>query len=121
MILKPLLVEVQVQALEKVAGTDIHCSEKEFGHPHEDFAVMLDKMEHSVFCLVLTGDAQSTRRLSEIFMAGCIPVFIGPPYNSMPLADDVPYKSIGVFFNVSDYHKWMPEVPLLCLMVMTRS
>lgn len=71
---------------------------------------MLDKMERSIFCLVLAGDAQSTRRLSEIFMAGCIPVFIGPPYNSMPLADDVPYKSVGVFFNITNYHKWMPEV-----------
>ena len=63
-----------------------------------------------VFCLVLAGDAQSTRRLSEIFMAGCIPVFVGPPYNSMPLADDVHYKSIGVFFNISNYKAWLPEV-----------
>lgn len=89
---------------------DVHCSEPEFGHPHEEFGAMLDKMERSIFCLVLAGDAQSTRRLSEIFMAGCIPVFIGPPYNSMPLADDVPYKSVGVFFNITNYHKWMPEV-----------
>ena len=63
-----------------------------------------------VFCLVLAGDAQSTRRLSEIFMAGCIPVFVGPPYNSMPLAEDVHYKSIGVFFNISNYKSWLPEV-----------
>ena len=44
---------------------------------HETFAVMLDHMQRSVFCLALPGDAASTRRLSEIFMAGCIPVFVG--------------------------------------------
>ena len=40
---------LQVQALENSGNdTDIHCSESEFGHPHEDFALMLDKMERSV-------------------------------------------------------------------------
>ena len=65
----------------KDQGKDVYvyCSEPEFGasSTHEKFTDMLDKMERSVFCLVLPGDAQSTRRLSEIFMAGCIPVFVG--------------------------------------------
>ena len=53
---------LQVQALEKSGNdTDIHCSESEFGHPHEDFAVMLDKMERSVSrsCLSLAMSAGS--------------------------------------------------------------
>lgn len=106
---------VQVQAL-KDAGedTDIQCTENENGHIHQDFHVMLNKMEHSVFCLVVPGDAQSTRRLSEIFMAGCIPVFLGPPYNSMPLPDDVNYRSVGVFFNITAYKSWLPNVSLCC-------
>ena len=52
---------LQVQALEKSGnGTDIHCSEAEFGHPHEDFAVMLDKMERSVShsCLLSCHDGR---------------------------------------------------------------
>ncbi|KAK9791369.1 hypothetical protein WJX73_000756 [Symbiochloris irregularis] len=64
-------------------------------------------MEHSKFCLVLPGDSQSTRRLSEIFIAGCIPVFIGPPYNSMPLASSIDYASVGIFFNVSNTVAWL--------------
>lgn len=67
-------------------------------------------MQRTVFCLVLPGDAQSTRRLSEIFLAGCIPVFLGPPYNTMPFADDIDYKSVGVFFNVTNYRDWLPKV-----------
>ena len=89
---------------------EVRCSESELGHEHTSFGQMLDSMERSIFCLVLPGDAQSTRRLSEIFMAGCIPVFVGPPYNTMPLAEDVLYASVGVFFNVSAYAYWLPVV-----------
>ena len=39
---------------------------------------------------------------------GCIPVFLGPPYNSMPLAYDVDYASIGVHFNITDTSGWLP-------------
>ena len=53
---------------------------------------VLNTMEESLFCIVLPGDAQSTRRLSEVFMGGSIPVFIGPPYHSMPFADYVDYR-----------------------------
>ena len=54
---------------------------------------VLKTMEGSLFCIVLPGDAQSTRRLSEVFMGGSIPVFIGPPYHSMPFSDFVDYRS----------------------------
>ena len=42
---------------------------------------MLSAMEKSRFCLVVTGDAMSTRRLSEIFMAGmaCLHVMASQP------------------------------------------
>ena len=107
-----------MQALKDAGDdTDVQCTENEQGHVHQDFQVMLQKMERSVFCLVVPGDAQSTRRLSEIFMAGCIPVFVGPPYNTMPLPDDVHYKSIGVFFNITTYHSWLPTVSLTSLLI----
>ena len=79
-------------------------------HPPTPFEEMLRRMEHSVFCLVVAGDAQSTRRLTEIFMAGCIPVFIGPPYNSMPLAEEINWQQLGVFFNVTQHQSWMLAV-----------
>ena len=41
--------------------------------------------------------------------AGCIPVFLGPPYNSMPLSYDVDYASVGVHFNITDPSSWLPE------------
>lgn len=64
-------------------------------------------MTSTLFCLVLPGDSASARRTSEIFMAGCIPVFLGPPYGSMPLAErgGIDYKASSLFFNVSEY-RW---------------
>ena len=101
----------QVKALGSDGeDVDIHCSEENLGGSHEPYAVAFDKMRRTKFCLVLPGDAQSTRRLSEIFLAGCIPVFLGPPYNTMPFADDIHYKSVGVFFNITSYKEWLPKV-----------
>lgn len=69
----------QVKEVGGVRDTEIECSDPTLGGSHEPYAVAFDKMRRSVFCLVLPGDAQSTRRLSEIFLAGCVPVFIGLP------------------------------------------
>ena len=65
----------------------------------------MDRMKSTLFCLVLPGDSASARRTSEIFMAGCIPVFLGPPYGSMPLAEEggIDYKASSLFFNVTEY------------------
>ena len=116
---------LQVQALKNSGeDVDVTCTESELGSSHSSFEDMLNKMEHTVFCLIIPGDAQSTRRLSEIFMAGCIPVFLGPPYHTMPLAEDVNYRSIGIFFNISAYSSWLPEVspsPVLPSIISSRS
>ena len=48
----------------------VGCTNSEMGGAHVGFQQMLDDMEHSVFCLALAGDSPSTRRLSEIFLAG---------------------------------------------------
>ena len=66
---------------------------------------VMDRMKSTLFCLVLPGDSASARRTSEIFMAGCIPVFLGPPYGSMPLAEEggIDYKASSLFFNVTEY------------------
>ena len=103
---------MQVNTLN-TSGPDVDVSCLQPG-VYTEFEVMLSKMEHTVFCIVIAGDAQSTRRLTEIFMAGCIPVFVGPPYNSMPLADEVDWPGVGVFFNVTKYSLWMPNEVSSC-------
>ena len=60
---------------------------------------------------MLAGDAASTRRFSEIMMAGCIPTFVGPPYHSMPFVEDVDYRDAAIFFNVTNYSAWL-ETPM---------
>ena len=49
---------------------NVACSDPSLDGEHLTFEEMLSDMESAVFCLVITGDAMSTRRLSEIFMAG---------------------------------------------------
>ena len=56
------------------------------------FMQVIEDMRKSIFCLVLPGDSASARRTTEIFMSGCIPVFLGPPYGSMPFAKAVDYR-----------------------------
>ena len=59
------------KALHGVApDIKVECTNREMGGSHVSFQDMLDIMEHSVFCLALAGDSPSTRRLSEIFLAG---------------------------------------------------
>ena len=38
---------------------------------------------------------QSSRRLTEVVLAGCLPVFFGPPYHTLPLADAINYTSFS--------------------------
>lgn len=64
---------------------------------------VMERMRSTLFCLVLPGDSASARRTSEIFMSGCLPVFLGPPYGAMPLAGSIDYKAASLFFNVTDY------------------
>lgn len=45
-------------------------------------------------------------------MAGCIPVFIGPPYASMPLGKYVDYDAAAMVFQALDYTEWLPR-PLI--------
>ena len=63
---------------------------------------VLKAMKSSLFCLVLPGDSQSSRWTSQIIMSGCIPVFVGPPYASMPFPIDFGYSFASLVFNVSD-------------------
>ncbi len=61
-----------------------------------DHGQMMQGLQRSLFCPVIAGDTQSSRRLTEIVLAGCIPVFIGPPFHTLPLAADIDYPSFSV-------------------------
>ncbi|KAK9798884.1 hypothetical protein WJX73_000470 [Symbiochloris irregularis] len=72
----------------------------------------------SQFCLLPPGDTASSRRITDIILAGCIPVFIGRPWHSMPLAGFVNYRDLAVFIEVSelihlaqDPHTWRDISP----------
>lgn len=47
---------------------------------------LMAKMRRSLFCPIVASNVQSSRRLSEAVLNGCIPVFIGPPFHTLPLA-----------------------------------
>ncbi|KDD75549.1 hypothetical protein H632_c623p1 [Helicosporidium sp. ATCC 50920] len=64
------------------------------------------RMRRSVFCPVMAGDTQSSRRLAEVVLAGCIPVFVGPPYHTLSMPLDVDYASIGIFVDVA-HRPWI--------------
>ena len=63
---------------------------------------VIQTMQETLFCLLLPGDSVSSRRAAEIMLAGCIPVFIGPPYHNMPLAEHIDYKAASIFLHVEE-------------------
>ena len=73
--------------------------------PHKE--VMMG-YRRSRFCPILPSNVQSSRRLSEVILSGCIPVFIGPPFHSLPLELDVDYRSMGIFINITN-SSWIDD------------
>ena len=107
MTMRSLIVD-QVNAHDTSARVDVSCTDRAT-FSHDSFDLVTKGMQRSKFCLILPGDAQSSRRLSESIRAGCIPVFIGPPYHSTPIAYDVDWPAMSIFFNISHYHEWMDD------------
>ena len=68
----------------------------------EEFSVYANEMMSSTFCLVPTGDTPSSRRLFDAMLAGCIPVFVGIPYDR-PFEDIIPYESFSIRLNGTKY------------------
>ena len=85
---------------------DCACSLCSGAHAH---AVLAAEMRRSTFCPVVAGDTASSARLTEVVLAGCIPVFIGEPWHSMPLAGDVDYPSFALFLEIADTRRWILE------------
>lgn len=53
-------------------------------------------LRKSHFCLVMPGDTISSRRLSEVVINGCVPVFLGPPWHVWPMSDFLDYTKFGI-------------------------
>ncbi len=55
---------------------------------------------------------QTSRRLPEAVLTGCIPVFFGPPFHTVPLADQLDYRSFAIFFNFTQPSSWNEGLPV---------
>ena len=91
-----------VAALDAMGATDIHaecsCDICDNHMPHPEVQA---SYRRSKFCPIMPSNVQSSRRLSEVILAGCVPVFIGPPFHTLPLAQFVDYSAMSLFFNIS--------------------
>ena len=96
-------------AMADQPDVDVKCTNADLNGTHAPYEEMYAAMSRSKFCMAFPGDAASTRRLSEIMLSGCIPVFPGPPYHSMPFSEHIDWRQAGVFFNVTDYKPWSDE------------
>eukprot|EP00884_Botryococcus_braunii_P022991 jgi/Botrbrau1/9376/Bobra.0252s0005.3 len=65
---------------------------------------------NSVYCLVIPGDSQTSRRLPEAVLTGCIPVFYGPPFHTIPLGTDLDYRDFSIAFNLTEPQAWNKNV-----------
>lgn len=68
---------------------------------HVTHSHMMNDLRRSTFCLVLAGDTVSSRRITESMLAGCLPVFVGPPFHDLPLSKYINYSSFALHFQFS--------------------
>ena len=40
---------------------------------------------------------------------GCIPVFVGPPWHSLPFFQELDYPTFSLFFHVASYSQWVDQ------------
>ena len=78
---------------------------------------VLMEMLRAIFWFLLPGDMPSSRRLTDIMLAGCIPVFLGAPWHAMPFAGKLQYWHFALFFRLDAFLRnssmWVPLFPLL--------
>lgn len=71
--------------------------------PHDE---VVRKYQQSRFCLVMPGDTQSSRRATEVIINGCLPVFAGPPFNTIPLASQIRADAFSLLVRIKDTTPW---------------
>jgi hypothetical protein len=99
------------------AGVDISCTDSgRTDAQAESHDTLITRLSHSQFCPVLPGDSQSSRRITDIVLAGCIPVWIGPPWHTVPLAGQLDYSKFALFIHIK-HQTYMDSVPIDALEV----
>jgi hypothetical protein len=91
----------------------VQCNVGALGHPDYNkisHRQLMQYLSDSVFCPVLPGDDQSSQHLTERYLMGCIPVFVGPPYHAMPFEKEIDYGASAVFINVTNSSSWLGDV-----------
>lgn len=78
-----------------------------FRYNEESHSQLMRDLFSSLFCPVIPGDSQTSQHLTERFIAGCIPVFVGPPFHTMPFEKEVDYSRSAVFLNVTNSNPWL--------------
>ncbi|KDD71564.1 hypothetical protein H632_c4786p0, partial [Helicosporidium sp. ATCC 50920] len=74
---------------------------------HVEHSEVLRGMRRSRFCAIASSNAQSSRRLTEAVLSGCIPVFFGAPWHALPLAQHVDWGAMALFLQVEDDRAWV--------------
>ncbi|PSC70522.1 putative arabinosyltransferase ARAD1 [Micractinium conductrix] len=72
-----------------------------------DHKEVVRQYQSSVFCLVPPGDTPSSRRATEVIVHGCLPVFLGSPFNNQPLSSVVDFSEFSLVVRVSDISDWV--------------
>eukprot|EP01025_Chloroclados_australasicus_P025537 TRINITY_DN2548_c0_g2_i1.p1 TRINITY_DN2548_c0_g2~~TRINITY_DN2548_c0_g2_i1.p1 ORF type:complete len:519 (+),score=20.09 TRINITY_DN2548_c0_g2_i1:163-1719(+) len=104
----------------KNAGEDVQvlcpCSKKS-GHKscieeltHQE---TLDLYRRSRFCFLIPGDTQCSKRISEVIFAGCVPVFVGKPFHTLPYRNILDYRKLALFFHLPFANEGAPLESLL--------
>ncbi|CAL5229778.1 g13167 [Coccomyxa viridis] len=107
--------EINVCCHGQDAGDEVRCTDREFEQNRfatQQHRSLMQQMANSAFCLIMPGNSQSSQRLTEAFLTGCIPVFIGPPWHSLPLTQKVDYASAALFLNISMHVSGSSESPV---------
>lgn len=91
------------KTLNKSSEVSISCTSTSDRLSDDQYAELLFM---SRFCLVLPGDSQSSRRLTDVIISGCVPVFVGPPFHTLPFLPLLKYEDMALFFHVKDSSAW---------------
>jgi hypothetical protein len=93
--------DLLVQCLNTVIGSP--------GYNEQSHHKLMETLFRSTFCPVIPGDSQTSQHLTERYIAGCVPVFVGPPYHTMPFEKEVDYAESAVFLNITDSKDWLRD------------
>eukprot|EP01025_Chloroclados_australasicus_P033552 TRINITY_DN3425_c0_g2_i1.p1 TRINITY_DN3425_c0_g2~~TRINITY_DN3425_c0_g2_i1.p1 ORF type:complete len:437 (+),score=42.62 TRINITY_DN3425_c0_g2_i1:310-1620(+) len=63
---------------------------------------VLQQYHYSKYCFVIAGDSESSLRLTEVVLAGCVPIFVGEPFHALPFKQQIDYRQFGLFFRLEN-------------------